>query len=61
MTFKEAVLTRNGPVCCRCVDHFRLQRGMKYREILDLAKHVDPSLTDAEWDTLMDEEDASCP
>jgi hypothetical protein len=34
---------------------------MKYREILDLAKHVDPSLTDAEWDTLMDEEDASCP
>ena len=51
--FKEAVLKKDAKALGACVDYFRMA-GLRYREIVAKAKSIDPTLTDAEWDTLME-------
>lgn len=56
MTFREAVQNRDAVNCRRYVDVFR-SKGMKYNDIVKRAQTIDPTLTEAKWDMLMDEAD----
>jgi len=56
MTFREAVQNRDAVNCGRYVDVFR-SNGMKYDDVFKRVQAIDPTVTLAEWETLMDEAD----
>jgi hypothetical protein len=53
-----AIQTNNGAMAGHVVDQLRAKCGYNYQRVYDLAKKLVPSLTIADWESLMYEADA---